>query len=377
MRSPIVLAVVEQQFAHMSLKQIALFFHADDEIETARELMHDGGIERPDEADLEQAQADLRRHDLVDPELFQSLARVEITLSDAGDPDLGMRAATEHDLVEPVCLSEGDGRQALEIVETLLLVMPVVIRPDVEPARRHLEVLGLLRADAMRARLDDASRFDRVMQAFDADPSAGEARQGPAIDRIVIEFLQAGRIEDGDHGIEQRDLALMRHGRGFSAMVVAGHDQHAAMFRGARGIGMAQHVAAPVDARPLAIPDGEDAVIGALAPHLRLLAAPDRGRGKVLIEAGMELYSLGLEQLMGALEGQIDAADGGAAITRDVARRFETRLAVQGFLGESRPHHDLGARDENPVLRQIIFVVERNCLSHAANLSLMGPTTIR
>ena len=365
------LAVVEQQFPHMGLEQVALFLDADNEIEAAREFMHDGGIERPDEADLEEAQPDLRRHGLIDAELFQSLARIEIALADAGDADLRVRTTTEDDLVETVLLGEGDGRLALEIMEALLLVVPVVIGPDIEAARRHLEVLRNLRADAMQARFDDAGRFDRVMQAFDADPGAGETRQGPAIDRIVVKLLQSGRIEDGDHGIEQCDLALMRHGRGFSTMVIARHDDDAAMFGRARRIGMAQHVAAPVDTGSLAVPDAEDAVIGALAPHLGLLAAPDRGRGKVLVEAGMELDGFGFEQLVGPLEGLVDTANGGAAIAGDIPCGVEPRLAVERLLGECRPHHHLRPRDENPVLRQVVFVVERNwLLSHGPNCTI-------
>jgi hypothetical protein len=57
-------------------------------------------------------------------------------------------------------------------------------------------------------------------------------------------------------------------------MVIARHDEDAAMRRCAGGIGVAEHIARTVDARPLAVPDAEDAVIGALAAHFRLLCTP-------------------------------------------------------------------------------------------------------
>ena len=72
-------------------------------------------------------------------------------------------------------------------------------------------------------------------------------------------------------------------------MVVARHEHDdAAMLRGAGGIGMPEDVAGAVDARPLAVPHAEHAVVGALATHLRLLGAPQRGRREVFVEARLE-----------------------------------------------------------------------------------------
>ena len=66
------------------------------------------------------------------------------------------------------------------------------------------------------------------------------------------------------------------------------------MLRRSRRIGMTQDVAGTVDARPLAVPDAEHAIEGALAAHLRLLGSPQRGCRQILIEPGMELDVLGL-----------------------------------------------------------------------------------
>ena len=71
-------------------------------------------------------------------------------------------------------------------------------------------------------------------------------------------------------------------------MVVAHQRQHAAMLGGAGEIGVAEHVAGAVDARALAVPEPEHAVVLALAAQLGLLRAPERGGGEVLVDAGLE-----------------------------------------------------------------------------------------
>ena len=93
-----------------------------------------------------------------------------------------------------------------------------------------------------------------------------------------------GGIENRDHHVEEVELGLMR-GRGrFGGVVVAHQRQHAAVLRGAGEIGVAQGVAGAIDARALAVPDAEHAVVLALAAQFGLLRAPQRGGGKVLVD---------------------------------------------------------------------------------------------
>jgi hypothetical protein len=80
-------------------------------------------------------------------------------------------------------------------------------------------------------------------------------------------------------------------------MVVAQQRQHAAMARGARDIGVAEHVAGAVDAGSLAVPHAEHAVIGALAAHLGLLRPPQRGRRQIFVDGRLEHDVAGLEHL--------------------------------------------------------------------------------
>ena len=71
-------------------------------------------------------------------------------------------------------------------------------------------------------------------------------------------------------------------------MVVAGQAQHAAVLGRARGIAVAEHVAAAVDAGALAVPDADHAIVPGARRQVELLRAPDRGGREVLVHAGLE-----------------------------------------------------------------------------------------
>ncbi|MNK92308.1 hypothetical protein D3C87_1124280 [compost metagenome] len=58
-------------------------------------------------------------------------------------------------------------------------------------------------------------------------------------------------------------------------MVVAGNGQHAAKFRGAGGVGVAEHIAAAIDARTLAVPHAKHAIVGGAFEEIDLLRTPD------------------------------------------------------------------------------------------------------
>jgi hypothetical protein len=223
---------------------------------------------------------------------------------------------------------------------------------------------GSLKSDGTTGRMrvdrgvDGGGRFHRVLEHLQADPCAGEAAHRPAVEAVIENFLHAGRRQDRHHHIDEMELGLMRGGGGFRRVVVAHDDEHAAVFRRAGEIGVAEHVAATVDARSLAVPHREHAVVFAFAAHFGLLRAPDGGGGEILVEAGLELQVVGVEHLFGRVKGLVEAADGRTAIAGDIAGGVESRAAVHLFLHQHQPHDRLRARDENPGFRQIVFVGE-------------------
>ena len=81
-------------------------------------------------------------------------------------------------------------------------------------------------------------------------------------------------------------------------MVVAREHEHAAVLRGAREVGVLEHIAAAVDARALAVPHGEHAVDLRVGVEIDLLAAPDRGRCEIFVEPRLELNAGAVEKLL-------------------------------------------------------------------------------
>jgi len=128
-------------------------------------------FERPGHAHLVDPDADFRRHALVDPEIVERLAHVEIGLAGRDDAEARTRTV-EHDLVEPVCAREGKRRIGLVAVEAVFLDVPVVRPADVEPARRHLEIVGGDDRHAMRIDMDGGRCVHRVGDALHRDPAA-------------------------------------------------------------------------------------------------------------------------------------------------------------------------------------------------------------
>ena len=134
---------------------------------------------------------------------------------------------------------------------------------------------------------------------------------------------------------------------------------------------MAEDVAGAVDARALAVPHAEHAVVLALAAQFGLLRAPDRGRGEVLVQAAVEQDILPLEMRLGAHELLVEPAERRAAIARDVARGVEPGEPVALLLHQAGADQRLIAGDEHAALCQVVFVVEGDVLQrHCAGLAV-------
>ena len=222
-----------------------------------------------------------------------------------------------------------------------------------------------------RSRLPSITAVDSTVSCMDlsATQAAAEARHRPAVETVVENLLHAGGVQDRDHHVDEVVFGLVRGGRGFGGVVVAHQRQHAAVLRGAGEIGVAEDVAGAVDARPLAVPEAEHAVELALAAQLRLLRAPQRGRGDVLVEAGLEADVVFVEDALRADELLVEGAERRAAIAGDVARGVEAGAAVALLLHQAEPHDGLEAGDEDAALGEVVLVVERDVVErHRAGL---------
>ena len=79
--------------------------------------------------------------DLVDAEIVERLAHVEIALADGDDADLRLAAAGDDDPVELVGADEGEHGVALVVLQPRFLVEDAVAQADVEAAGRHREIV--------------------------------------------------------------------------------------------------------------------------------------------------------------------------------------------------------------------------------------------
>jgi hypothetical protein len=99
-----------------------------------------------------------------------------------------------------------------------------------------------------------------------------------------------------------------------------------------------------------------------LAPGIEadLLAAPDGGRGEVLVEAFLE-HDVGGGQVFASAAGLlVQPAERRTAIAGDESRRVQARLVIQPMLVDQDSKQRLDAGDENPTLREQKLVVERH-----------------
>ncbi len=98
-------------------------------------------------------------------------------------------------------------------------------------------------------------------------------------------------------------------------MIVAGDHQHPAVTCRAGGVGVAEDVAAAVNARPLAVPQAKHAVVAGTGKQADLLAAPHGGRCHVLVQPRLEGDVMVGEMRLGLPQTLIERPERAAAIT--------------------------------------------------------------
>ena len=144
--------------AYLHLDERALLLDDDDEIEPGGKFGELAPAERPGAADLVEADAEIVAGDLVDAELVERLAHVEIALAGGDDADLRIAPARGDGAVELVGAHEGEHGVALEIVQARFLRQNRVGEADVEAAFRHLKVGRDDDVDAVEAAVDRRRR---------------------------------------------------------------------------------------------------------------------------------------------------------------------------------------------------------------------------
>jgi hypothetical protein len=106
--------------------------------------------------------------DLVDAELVERLADIEIALAGGDDADLRIAAAGGDDLVELVGAHEGQHGVALVVVQPRLHAEHGVVQPDVQPALGHAEFVrpGDDDVEAVERAVDHGGRLHGLVHAL-------------------------------------------------------------------------------------------------------------------------------------------------------------------------------------------------------------------
>ena len=306
---PFVLGQVVEDLRGLVLDERRLLLDEQQLFVTGRELAQALRLKRPDHPDLVDANAEFERAGLVDVQRGKRLPYVDVRLA-AGDDAEAAARAVDDDAVDRVRPCPGlCGRNAVAHHE------PLVGLADDHRARVHVQSAGRqghLRPDereAPRIEVHGGGALDRLVDALEADPEAGEPRQRPAGEAVFQQFLHRAREQHRDVVGGERLFALVRDGGRLARMIVTHRDQHAAVWRGALAVAVLEGVPAAVHARTLAIPDRIDSVVLRAGQQHGLLRAPDGSGRKVFVDARLEHHVRVLEPRLVFPKLQVEAAE--------------------------------------------------------------------
>ena len=317
------MAVVKDRLLQLHLDQLALLLDTDDQFQALGPFLDRLHVHGPCLPDLVGGQAQPLGLGLVDAQQGQGVDQIQPVLArgDKADP----RARLAPDLaVDAVRTAERLGRPTLVVDHPGFLCDGRVAKANVQPPLGQ-HALRKGERHSMRIAVDNRCRLDRVLHRLQTRPDPCIARQREPIQAVIQDLLHPGRRQHGDIGVDHRPVRLVQHGRAFARVIVAHRHHDAAMARRSGHVAVAHDVARPVHPRTLAVPQRKDAVVTPLAAQFGLLAAPDGGRGQILVQTGLE-QDLRCRQALGlARHLQIDTAQGRSAIAGDQSRRIKPR----------------------------------------------------
>jgi len=360
-----VVAVVVQLFLELVFEDLALLFHHQDLLQPFGKRARAVRFEWPHATDLVQADADAAAGFLIQPEVDQRLAHVQVRLAGGHDAEARLRRIHHH-AVELVGTHVRQTGVPLVIEQTRFLHQRRIRPADVQATLRHDEIFRQDDLGAVRVDIDRSRRFHHVRHALHRYPQAGVAAHRPAVQAVVEVLLHVGRIQHRNAGRLEDVLRLVRQRRGFAGMVVTGQYQHPAMRRRAGRVGMLEHVDRAVHTRTLAVPHAEHATELGVRIQIHLLRAPDRRGGQVFIEPRLEDDVVPGQVLLGLPQGLVQRAQRRAAVAGNEACRIEPSGAVALLLQHRQTHQCLRAADVDATTLERVFVVQGNGFERAA-----------
>ncbi len=321
--------------------------------------------------DLVDADAHRRAFVLVEAEVVERLANVEIALARGDDPE-ARPGGVDDDAVQVV-----DAAVMQRGVDLVVLHPRFGREERVRPADRHAvrgqrEIVGNDDVHARRIDVDRRRALDGIGDALEADPAARIAAHRPAVQAEIEDLLHRRRVEHRHHRRGERVIGLVRHRRRFRGMVVAREHEHAAVLARAGVVRVLEHVAAAVDARALAVPHREHAIDFRARMQVDLLRAPDRRRREVLVQARLELDVRAVEELRRLPQRLVEAAQRRAAVAGDEPAGVEARGLVALALQHQQANERLDAVQVDAAGIERVLVVQRDVAQAAGAGEAIG-----
>jgi hypothetical protein len=262
-------------------------------------------------------------------------------------------------MVQPVGADIGLRRRHFHLAQALFFqqrrIAPAHVHAFFGQAKVRLDDVEAVKVD-----FDHGPGIHRIGQRHHAGPGTGEAAHLPAMDAIVQHVLDRGRVQHRDLGIHHREFGLGGQGGGFAIVVVADNGEHAAECGRACGIGMLEHVARAVDARRLAVPDAEQAIIFRAREQAELLAAPDGCGAEVFVQAFPEFDVMRVQPFLRGAQLLVISAKGRPTISGDKSGRVHIIAQIEAFSIKRQADQCLNTGHIRLALDKIVFVVQRN-----------------
>ena len=358
---------LEQLLFQLILDHLPFFFHHQDFGQAFGEIVDRPRLQRPHHRAFEQSYADAPAGLLVQSQVDQRLARVQVRLAAGHDAEARL-GRVDLGAVEPVLAAVRQSGVQLVIEQPRFLRERRVGPADVQARRRHREILGQPDADPLRIDDHRAGCFDHFGHAFEPDPHAGVPAHRIRVQPQIQVFLDRGRKQHRNQAGLQDVIGLVRQRGALGAVIVADRNQHAPLGAGAGRVGVLEHVAAAIDAGALAVPHREHAVVLGAGEHVDLLSAPHRSGGQVLVDPGLEMHVVPFQMRARPDRGHVDAAQRRTAVSAQKAGRVQAAGQVALALQHQKAHQRLrSAQVDGPAIARP-SVLEARLLQRLAQI---------
>ena len=354
-------APVVQLFFKLVFDDLALFFHHQDFLQAGGKFAGQLRLQRPDNGHLVQPDAQALAGGVIQAQVQQGLARVIEGLA-TGDQAEPVVRAFNHIVVKPVSADIGQGGVPLVMEQAGLLLQGVIRPADVQAAGGHLEVGRDSKLDPVRVDHHRGAGLDDFLDGLHASPDTRETAHGKGMQPKVQNLLHAGREKHRRAAGFEDVIALVRSRRAFGDVIITRHRNDAAPRRGAGHVGVFEHVAAPVHARALTVPNAEHAVVFVAARwgKTELLRAPQRGSGQLFIDTGLKHNVVRLQVRLCLDQCLVIAPQRRTTVATDEAGRILAHTLVAQALQHGQLDQRLHAAHEGRAVIKRVFVIQRD-----------------